>query len=203
MIGLAGGSGTGKGTVCAAFKKYNITSIDTDDVYHKLTSTVNSPCLNALISEFGERVINSDGILDRAELAKIVFAEDGFAKRERLNKIAHYFVLDEVRNIIKSLSDSGYDAVLVDAPLLFESGFDKECDIILCVISEKNARIKRIMERDNITRDAAVKRIDAQLSDEFLIQRSDYVIYNNGTEEELEHDVADIANKIKNNKKEI
>ena len=106
------------------------------------------------------------------ELAKIVFAEDdGFVKRERLNKIAHFFVLDEVRNIIKSLSDSGYDAVLVDAPLLFESGFDKECDIILCVISEKNARIKRIMARDNITRDAAVKRIDAQLSDEFLIQR--------------------------------
>ncbi len=199
VIGLAGGSGTGKGTVCAAFEKYNITSIDTDDVYHKLTSTVDSPCLEALRSEFGESVINSDGILDRARLAKIVFAEDGALKLERLNKITHSFVLAEVRKIIGTLSDRGYDAVLVDAPLLFESGFDKECDIILCVISEKNARINRIMTRDNITRDEAVKRIDAQLDDEILIQKSDYIIYNNGTVEALERDVADIANKIKNN----
>lgn len=198
VIGLAGGSGTGKGTVCAAFEKYNITAIDTDDVYHRLTSTVNSPCLAALKSEFGECVISSDGILDRAELAKIVFAEDGASKRERLNKIAHSFVLDEVRRMIGQLSDSGYDAVLVDAPLLFESGFDKECDIILCVISEKNARVERIMMRDNITRDAALKRIGAQLDDEFLIRNSDYIIYNNGSLQDLDNAVADIADKIKN-----
>ena len=69
-------------------------------------------------------------------------------------------------------------AAIVDAPVLFESGFDRECDILVAVVAERELRIDRIMSRDGITRKAAEQRIDSQLSDDELISRCDYVIRN-------------------------
>ncbi len=197
IVGLVGGSGVGKGTVCSVFKKYNFASIDTDAVYHKLTSTPDSACLAALKEAFGSEIITSDGVLDRRALSGIVFAEGAEEKRELLNKIAHKYVLDEVRRQIPVFEKEGYFAVLVDAPLLFESGFDKECDIILCVIAPKNARIERIILRDGISKEAAEARISAQLSDEYLKEHSDIVIYNDKTLSELEAEIEKIVKKLK------
>ena len=90
--------------------------------------------------------------------------------------------------------------MLVDAPLLFESGFNRECDAVISIIADKEKRIERIALRDNITREAAEKRIAAQLSDAFLIENSDYVIENSGSTEELKGRVAEIAAKILANK---
>lgn len=200
IIGLAGGSGSGKGTVCALFEKYNFASIDTDAVYRKITSSADSACLMALKAEFGADIINSDGSLNRASLAKTVFADGAESKRERLNKITHAYVLAEVRRQIPTLAERGFVGVIIDAPLLFESGFDKECNIILCVISNKNARVARIVARDGITEEMARSRISAQLDDEYLIAHSDYVICNDGDRKELEEKVADVANLIINDK---
>ncbi len=195
IIGLAGGSGVGKGTVCALFEKYNFAFIDTDALYHELTSK-KTPCLDALTDLFGECIIGIDGALDRRVLASVVFAKGAEEKLQLLNATAHRFVLSEVRHKIKLLRSGGYAAVLVDAPLLFESGFDKECDIILCVIAEKNVRISRIIERDKITREAAEARISAQVDDAFLKSRSDYVIENNSDLAALEKSVDFVAKQI-------
>ena len=203
IIGLAGGSGTGKGTVCNIFKKYNFASIDTDAVYHEITSQPESPCLIALKNEFGEAVISNDGILDRKELGKIVFASDASEKRKKLNEIAHFYVLDEVRRRIPVFASAGFCALLVDAPLLFESGFYIECDFVVSVISKKETRIERIIARDGITREMAEARIAAQLDDEYLIKKSDYILYNNETLTELEDQIKSLVHKLKNNKKEI
>ena len=199
IIGLTGGSGVGKGVVCSLLKKFNFASIDTDAVYHSLTSTPDSPCLKALIKEFGTEIISSGGTLDRKALAKAVFKDGAEDKRAILNKISHAFVIDEVRGIISKLKCDGYCAVVVDAPLLFESGFEKECDIILCVIAKKDTRIKRITQRDGISEEMANARISAQLCDEFLMENSDFVIYNDGDITELENQIECIANKIINN----
>lgn len=196
IIGLAGGSGSGKGTACRLFEKHNFATIDTDAVYHRITSYESSECMKALKAEYGLDIINSDGSLNRARLAEIVFADGSEEKRERLNKITHSYVLDEVRKQISELSKENYFGVIVDAPLLFESGFDKECNIILCIISKKNARVGRIVARDGITEEKALSRIAAQLDDGYLIAHSDYVIYNDGDENELDKKVADIANII-------
>lgn len=199
IIGLVGGSGAGKGMVSAFFKEYSFATIDADAVYHELISSPGSECLNALGCEFGESVISSDGTLDRKALARTVFASGNGEKRKKLNQIAHKFVLDEVRRRISALDGTDAPAVVFDAPLLFESGFDKECDIIVCVLAEKNARISRIVQRDGISEDMARARISSQLDDDFLISHSDFVIRNDSDVHTLEKEVERVAKIILNN----
>lgn len=196
IIGLCGGSGSGKGTVAKTFLNFGITSVDTDAVYHDMTSH-KSPCLDALVDEFGADIISTDGALDRKKLSAIVFfADDSQQKREKLNKISHKFVLDKTREMLTDFENDGYKAALVDAPLLFESGFDKECDLIISVVAKKEVRVERIIKRDGIDECAAIRRINSQITDEELISRSDFVIENSGSTAELENQVASIAKKI-------
>ena len=179
IIGLCGGSGSGKGAVCDLFLELGIPSIDTDALYHKMTSS-DSPCLRALAREFGESIIDVHGKLDRAVLRGIVFSSDGENKRKKLNEIAHKYILDRTREIIKEYECAGKRAVIVDAPLLFESGFNKECDFILCVTADEKIRVKRIVLRDGISEEDAYKRISSQITTEELLSKSDAFITNNG-----------------------
>jgi len=196
VIGLCGGSGSGKGTVAAMFSDHGIPCIDTDAVYHGLTSG-KSECLDALTDEFGSEILNGDGYLNRKKLSDIVFyGSDSFSKRGALNRISHKFVLDEARRIILEYRKDGKEAVLVDAPLLFESGFDAECDVVICVIADKDVRISRIVARDGISVEEATKRIDSQLTDEYLIAHSDYTIFNSESLIKTRLSVNEIANKI-------
>lgn len=196
VLGLAGGSGSGKGTVAAIFKKYNISSIDTDAIYRKMTGP-GGVCIEPLVKEFGKDILLADGSIDRKKLAGIVFSPGGESKKEKLQKITHFHILNEVRKKISEAEERREFAILVDAPLLFESGFDRECNEIIAVVADKNSRIERIIKRDGISYDAAVARIESQLSDEFLINRSNYVIVNNSTVDELENSVRAVAEKIK------
>ena len=195
VIGLCGGSGSGKGTASLLFAEHGFIAIDTDKVYHALTTT-STDCLRELVDEFGEGILNESGTLDRRKLAAIVFS-DGADKQKHavLNRIAHTHVLRRVRELISEYEKEGYAAVLVDAPMLFESGFDKECDAIIAVVADKDARVERIVSRDSISRQAALARIAAQLSDEYLIAHSDYTIYNDDISM-LPDRVSSVAEKI-------
>ena len=197
VIGLCGGSGSGKGSVGGFFTDDGIPVIDTDAIYHDLISR-ESPCLFELVAEFGDGIVK-DGALDRRALASIVFKSGNENKLDKLNKIAHLHILSEARRMLSEYEKRGYTHAVVDAPLLFESGFDSECDAIVSVISNKELRISRIMARDGIDRASAERRIASQASDEYLIGRSDYVIYNNGTLGELELVTRTVMSEIKNN----
>jgi len=196
VIGLCGGSGSGKSTVSQIFLERGIPSVNTDAVYHDLTSR-KSPCLDALVSEFGEEILNENGALDRRALSKIVFSGDVSSEnRRKLNLISHKFVLDATRDMLKAFKKDGAKAALVDAPLLFESGFNKECDAIIAVIADEKTRISRIIARDNITENAAKLRINSQLPDAYLQENSDYVIDNSGDISETENAAIKVLNKI-------
>ena len=196
IVGLCGGSGSGKGTVAKMFSDYKFESIDTDKVYHMLVSE-RSTCLDALVAEFGEIILCEDGSLNRKMLAQIVFTgNDSESKRAKLNKISHEYSLMKTREMIKEFEKNGASAVLIDAPLLFESGFDKECDMVIAVIADVEIRISRIKERDGITDDAALSRIRSQLSDEYLKEHSDYIIENSGTRDNTAERVKEIAHAI-------
>ncbi len=197
IIGLAGGSGSGKTTVSQLFSQYNVLPVNTDEIYHNLISS-DTPCLSSIVEEFGDRVLNDQGTIDRKALGAIVFADQ--EKLGRLNTIAHYYVLCAVRDIISAAEKQGYAGVMVDAPLLFESGFDAECDVIVVVTATREQRIKRITERDRITVDDATKRIENQLSDEFISSRADFIITNNGALDDLKKQVERIVDSIKNKK---
>ncbi|MBQ8303190.1 MAG: dephospho-CoA kinase [Clostridia bacterium] len=197
IIGLCGGSGSGKGIVSKIFLELGIPSIDTDLVYREMTNTP-GPCLNALVAEFGGSILTNDGCLDRKRLADLVFAEnDSKTKLKKLNEITHFFILNETRSRLAKFEQDGKIAAIVDAPVLFESGFDKECDEVICVITDRETRIDRIVSRDSISRDAAERRINSQMSDKELISRSDYVITNNGDISSLRPQIFEIAKQIK------
>ena len=187
IVGLCGGSGSGKGEVARILREAGYLHLDTDAIYHELIGG-DSACLRELADEFGREIIAESGALDRKKLAAIVFADGAEEKRHRLNEIAHRYVLDEVRQRIAT-AEGNYAAAIVDAPLLFESGFNAECDAIISVIAPRDARIARIVERDGLTSEQAARRIDAQLDEEFLRSHSNFTIEN-------KHDLSALALKV-------
>ncbi|MBQ4071699.1 MAG: dephospho-CoA kinase [Clostridia bacterium] len=194
VIGLCGGSGSGKTTVSALFAKRHFHIINADEIYHNITSYP-SACLAELSCEFGREILTDTGALNRAALRKIVFADR--ERLSRLNSITHRHVLDAVRKEISENTEA-VQGFVVDAPLLFESGFDKECTATVAVVADKETRIARIIGRDGISYADAERRISNQLSDSALSQRCDYVIVNNSTVESLEACIDKIINEINN-----
>ena len=195
VIGLCGGSGSGKGEASRIFSELGFAVIDTDRVYHELTASP-SECTAALKKEFGESILTLDGAIDRKKLAALVFSGDGAElRRKKLNEIAHAYILGETRRRIKSYCGK-YPAVIVDAPVLYESGFDKECDAVVAVIAEPEVRIERIMARDSIERRLAEERIAAQMSNGELMSRADHTLINNGDLSELRAEASRIADLI-------
>lgn len=195
VVGLCGGSGSGKSTVCSVFEQLGVPTIDTDAIYHELTSH-DSKCLRELVLAFGDGIVK-DGALHRPTLASIVFASGADRSlRDKLNKITHKHVLDEVRRRLTELESLGVLLAVVDVPLLFESGFDKECDAVVAVVADTDVRVERIMKRDSITKEHALARIGAQYGNEWLIEHADRVIFNNAAPEDLVGQTSEIINKI-------
>jgi len=197
IIGLCGGSGSGKGTVAKLMSSFGIPFVNADEVYHELTSTL-SECLIEIKDAFGDSVVKN-GALDRAALRSIVMSDSEDKTRLKLlNSITHKHVLRKMREIAVEYDKQGFEYVVFDAPLLFESGLNLDCFVIICVVADKNIRIERIMKRDGITSTDAIKRIESQLSDEWLILNSDYVIVNDKGTNELSLEVQKIITDIKN-----
>ena len=195
-IGLCGGSGSGKGVVCNRLAAKGIPSFDCDAVYHGMIEQ-DSPVSREIVKRFGSSVLNGKGGIDRVKLGDAVFGADADAKRKELNEIAHRHILAACRTWIAKQRADGKFAAIVDAPLLYESGFDRECDLTVAVTASKDVRIKRIVERDGITTDAAERRLSAQLSDDELIRRSDLVIANDGDMDRLNEEIEKLYLAIK------
>ena len=187
-VGLTGPSGAGKGAVASLFARYGVPSIDTDAVYHSLLVPP-SACLIELTARFGQGILDKNGTLDRKALAAVVFAPGHEAELSDLNRISHRHVLDEVRRLLTVYEAEGKPAVLVDAPQLFESGFDAECDFILSVLAPHEVRLARIIARDGLDEARAIARMDAARPDEFFRENSDAVILNYGSVEDMDAEV--------------
>ena len=182
VIGLTGPTGAGKGAVASIFTQYGIPVINADRVYHELI-TPPSSCLQELVEAFGKQILLADGSLDRRALGGIVFNDP--AARERLNSITHRYVMEEVKGQMERLRREGVPVAVFDAPQLFEAGAHKACGAVVSVLAERGLRLERIIARDNLSAEAAMRRILAQKSDEFFKTHSAYIIENNGTLETL------------------
>lgn len=178
IIGLTGPTGSGKSSFSALAQKAGISVIDCDRVSREVTKP-GSECLLRLAEAFGEDIIK-DGVLDRRLLAQRAFS-DG-EKKQLLEDIIFPFILD---NVLKKIENSQSETVLLDAPTLFESGIDELCGSVVAVLCDEKIRKKRIIERDTLTDEQAMLRMNAGKPDSFYLDRADYVIYNNSDEAEF------------------
>ena len=192
VIGVTGPSGAGKSFFCSLFEKFGLAALGCDEIYHELTS-LPSPCTLELANEFGSNILLPSGGIDRRALADIVFADK--EKLARLNSITHKYVLNEVRERIARLPASCRGA-LVDAPLLFESGFDVECDLTIALLAKRSARLDRLEERDRLSREKLEARLNAAKSDEWYSEKCNVTVYNNADPDALKNEVAKICEQI-------
>ncbi len=188
VLALTGGTGAGKGVVSAYLTARGIPVLDTDRVSH-IVYEPGQPCLAALTDAFGAEILTPDGKLNRPALAALVFGEPVETtrneKRATLNRIAHRYILAYCRDWLETQKNAGHRAACIDAPQLFESGFDSECDYIIGVTADAETRIARIIARDGITRETALQRIRAQHDDAFFAANCHVLLENNGTPEDL------------------
>ena len=182
IIGLTGGSGTGKGTVAARMRALGAGWVDADAVYRTLCAE-NRDMLDELDAAFGG-VTDQNGALDRPKLAGIVFADP--AKLQQLNEITTPYIRRASLDALHA--QSACPIVLYDAPTLFEAGMDDLCDQIVAVLAPHDTRVCRIIERDGLTDEAARARIDAQPQDAFYREKCAYIIENNGDLDTLYRD---------------
>jgi dephospho-CoA kinase len=194
VVGLTGQTGAGKTTVCRIFQENGFTVINADLIARQVLEH-DSPCLRELVDCFGTTILTEDNNLDRHKFADIVFSDKN--KLELLNSICYPYITSEILNLIRFNSDNGHKLILLDAPTLFESRADDFCEIIISVISKEDIRLKRIVKRDGISKESALKRMASQLSEQFFVDRSDFIIKNNKTITNLNEVAKEVSDKIK------
>lgn len=172
IIGITGASGAGKSIASKVFEKNGFFIIDLDKIAHGIYDT-NKLCVEEVAREFGNGILDANGKVMRKKLGEIVFADK--EKLNILNKITHKYILNEV---FKKLD--GKNNAVLDAPLLFEAGLEKHCDITLGIISPNEVKTKRIQERDGVSQGYAAKRLEKQHNDEFFEKNCTFCIRNNG-----------------------
>lgn len=176
------------------FKRFlKVEIINADKIAKDLTSE-HSEYLSQIVRVFGEKILKQDNTLDRKALASIIYND--IKCKEELDKLTFEFVCKKIENEIEVLrNQNNIEIVLIDAPLLIESGLEKICDCVIAVIADKQIKINRICARDNIDIETANKRLSIQNNDKFYISKSNFVITNN-SENGLEEQVEKICNKL-------
>ena len=192
IVGLTGGTGTGKTSISKIFEKSGYKVINYDLVTRQIYSK-GSRCLNEVVETFGKEILTSDGELDRRKLGEIVFSDKN--SLDRLNKIVYKYILSLTAGEIEKSKNK---KLLLDAPTLFESGLDKSCDVIVGVVAKKELRLNRVAMRDGLLPERVQERINSQKPDEFYFSNCDYVIENNGSYDELAAKVEQILSAIDN-----
>ncbi len=182
IIGLTGGIGSGKSTVSEYLASKGIKIVDADKISHEMMEN-GSSLLEELAIAFGDEIINSDGSLNRRELARLAFAtEEG---KNLLNRITHKEISKRVDRQIAELKKSNERIIFFDAPLLFEAGMDSKTGETWLVHVDEATRISRVRDRDGLSEEEILARIKAQMSEEEKLARASHVLDNSGSVEEL------------------
>ncbi|MBE6951848.1 MAG: dephospho-CoA kinase [Ruminococcaceae bacterium] len=187
ILGITGGTGCGKTTLLKEIEARGGLVLDCDAVYHELL-TRDMELLNAIEHRFPGVVV--DKKLERKKLGAIVFADEQALLD--LNAITHGAIRAE---IVRRLAEKPALAA-IDAIALFEGGLAELCDTTVAISAPREDRIERLMKRDGITREYAVKRIDAQRSGEWFREKCDHVLENDGTAEQFREKCSEFLEKL-------
>ena len=178
ILGITGNSGSGKTTATEILKRLTKAEIiDADKVVREL-SVPETDYLNAIKEKFSESVFFEDGNLNRKVLAEKIY--NNKEDLEILNSLTFKFVVQEIE---KRINESKNKIIILDVPLLFESGLDKICTSVIGLIAPFEVKVNRIVARDGISEETAYARINIQAKDEYYIDKADLIIENINTEE--------------------
>ncbi len=172
-IGITGGIGSGKTTICKVFQLLGVSVYYADEEAKRLLD-VNDEVKKCVIKTFGNEVTDSKGFIDRKILAALVFNDK--ENLEKLNNIVHPAVGKHFENWLKENQSAKY--ILKEAAILFESNAYKVVDKIITVVAPLELKIHRAMQRDKTDRTTIEQRINNQISDEERIKKSQFVIHN-------------------------
>lgn len=182
-VGVTGGIGSGKSTVCKLFASLGRVVLSADEIAKDLTNT-NDVIKSSIRKMFGENVFLPNGLLDRKALAAIVFKNHSL--RKKLDSIIHPHVFVAIEDAIEKLPPSKRSPyVIIEAALIYESGMDERLDYVVVVNADEETRIRRVMERDQATREAVLARIHSQMDMAKKVKLADFIIENDGSEDEL------------------
>ena len=184
VIGLTGGSGSGKSTVSNIARQQGFYVIDADQLARDVVAK-GQKALSEIVSAFGQEILTENGELNRKKLGSIVFSDK--EKLTLLNQITHKYIVQGIKERIETQrKQKQYKGVIIDVAILIESDLYYMCDIVWVVIANRNSRIERIMKRDLLTYEEAVKRINSQMPDEVMEKYADVIIENTGEIKKLE-----------------
>lgn len=190
IIGLTGGIGSGKTTVAKLFLTEGIPVYFADDEAKKILDEQET--ISQVVNEFGTEIL-LNGKIDRKKISEIVFKNP--EKLKKLNRIIHPLVKEHFDTWV--IKNQEYAFLVKEAAILFESGSYKYCDIIVCVVAPEEVRIKRVIERDNTSKEAVLERLKNQWTDSQRIEKSDFVIQNEDYEK-TKREFCEIIKKMKN-----
>ena len=193
-VGLTGGIGTGKSTASNFFKEIGAFVFDADTEAKKLLSE-NDVVQHELISEFGTDIINPSGEIDKKKLARVAFQD--VDHQRRLNSVVHPYIYDLIDNSYdKVLSDGKHNVFIIDAAMIYESGYDIHLDYVIVITAQLKNRMERTLARNTLTREEILKRMEFQWTEEEKVNMADFVIHNDGTEKELNNNIKSLMKKL-------
>lgn len=189
IIGLTGSIASGKSTVSSMLKEKGFPIVDADIVAREVVEK-GEPTLSKIVEVFGEELLVPDGTLNRGKLGEIIFNDP--AKRKQLNDIMHPAIRTEMLRQKVEWQNKGAEKIVMDIPLLFESRLQHFVEKILVVSVTDEIQLKRLMERNHLTKEEAMARIQSQLPISEKEKGADAVIYNNGTLDETKKQLDNI-----------
>lgn len=196
-IGLTGSVATGKSTVSNMIQQAGIPLVDADIAARKVVEP-GTEGLKEIVAYFGGEILLADGTLDRAKLGEIIFKDK--EKREKLNEITHPRVKDYMLEARERFFRSGEELVFFDIPLLFESHLESLVDQIVVVWTTPETELKRLMERNDLTKEDALRRIESQMGIDEKARKADFVIDNNESLEKTQKQVYTFIERFVKNK---
>ena len=192
-VALTGGIATGKSVVRAEFERLGVPTVDADVLAREAVAP-GTPALAAILKRFGPDVLDDHQALDRRKLGAIVFAEA--TSRHDLERIVHPAVQDAINSWLVAEERDGHRLAIAVIPLVYETGRERDFDIVVTTACAADEQLRRVMARDGLSELHARQRIAAQLSTEEKVRRANYAIWTDGAIESTKRQVLETLEKL-------
>ena len=192
IVGLTGGIVGGKSTVASMFRDLGAKIIDADKLGHSVILP-NKPAWKKIVKIFGKDILQNDLTVDRRKLGKIVFTNQALLKK--LNEITHPEITKMIKkeiNLGKNITHNQEKILIIDAALIYEAKIDRLMDKIIVVYIDEDEQIKRLVMRNNLSREEALQRIKSQMPMKEKVKMADYVIDNSSSLDKTKEQVEKI-----------